>query len=138
MFEDVPACDISPRTYGMPLLVFEHQVGSVHVSLAQSYNKTDPKVAAALSDEVEYTYTIKNNGMLSLYDIDIADEELSAREVTMSCTDVDSLKVSGTDFGEVTGLAAYPGNGLAPAASLKCTAKDAVSQTEVREGKIKP
>lgn len=109
------------------------QTGSVLVSIGQSYDKLGTDAAAATSDDIEYTYTITNNGLLSLYDIDIEDTGLHEKGVSITCTDVDSSVVSGVGHGAVTGLAAYIDNrALAPAASLTCSATDSVVQAEVR------
>lgn len=103
------------------------------VSLGQSYDKLGTNAAAATSDEIEYNYTITNNGLLSLYDISLEDNGLHERGVIITCTDVDSSDVAGVGHGNVTGLAAYSNNkGLAPARSLTCSAIDNVTQEEVR------
>lgn len=105
------------------------------VSITQSYDKLGTDAAAATSDEIEYNYTITNNGLLSLYDIGIEDDGLREKGVFITCTDVDSSAVPGIDHGAVSGLAAYSSDnkGLAPATSLTCSAKDSVTQAEVRK-----
>lgn len=105
----------------------------MRVSLGQSYDKLETNATAATSDKITYTYNITNNGLLSLYDIGIEDDDLHEKGVFITCTDVDSLVVSGVGHGAVTGLAAYPTKGLAPAASLTCSAIDGVTQVEVRK-----
>lgn len=110
-----------------------HQVGSVRVVLGRSYDKLGTNVAAATSDEIKYTYTITNNGLLDLFDIGIEDNELHDNGVTISCTDVDSQPANGVGHGSFTRLAPYPDKGLAPAESLTCTATDGVAQSEVRK-----
>lgn len=107
------------------------QVGSVRVLLTQSYEKLGTDAAAATSDEVELKYTVTNNGLLNLYDIGIMDNDLHEKGVYITCTDVDSETAPGAGHGAVTGLAAYPDKGLAPASSLTCTASDGVTQAEV-------
>lgn len=111
------------------------QTGSVIVSITQSYGKLGTDAAAATSDEFEYNYTISNNGLLSLYDIRIGDSGFSEKGVFITCTDVDSAAVSGTGHGAVTGLASYNSDnmGLAPGRSLTCSARDSVTQSEVRQ-----
>lgn len=104
------------------------------VSLEQRYDKLGTNAAAATSDEIEYNYTITNKGLLSLYDISLEDSGLHENGVIITCTDVDSSSVAGVDHGNVTGLAAYIDNkGLAPTSSLTCSAKDNVTQEEVRK-----
>ncbi len=112
------------------------QVGSVRVSIGQSYDKLGTDAAASTSDEITYTYHITNNGLLDLYDIGIMDGGLHEKGVSVTCTDVGSNTASREGRGAVTGLAAYASNGLASAASLTCTAIDGVTQEEV--GTIMP
>lgn len=113
------------------------QTGSVMVSIRPSYDKLETTAAAATSDEIVYNYTITNNGLLSLYDISIEGSGLHEKGVYITCTDVDSLAVPGVGHGAVTGLATYIDNkGLAPAASLTCSAKDGVTQAEVRNESV--
>lgn len=101
------------------------------MSLSQSYDKLGTDAAAATSDVIAYTYTITNNGLLSLYNIGIYDDGLHERGVAITCTDTDSQSEVGLSSGAFTGLATYPDNGLAPAQSLTCTASDGVTQAEV-------
>lgn len=110
-----------------------YQVGSVHVLLGRSYDKLGTGAAAATSDEIKYTYTITNNGLLDLFDIGIEDNTLHDNGVTITCTDVDAQTADGVGHGSFTGLATYPDKGLAPATSLTCTATDGVTQSEVRK-----
>lgn len=109
------------------------QVGSVRVSIGQSYDKLGTDAAAATSDEITYTYHITNNGLLDLYDIGIMDDGLHEKGVYITCTDVGSNTASREGRGAVTGLAAYASNGLVSAATMTCTAKDGVTQEEVRK-----
>lgn len=99
--------------------------------LGQSYDKQGTEAAAATSDVITYTYTITNNGLLSLYNIGIQDDTLHETGVAITCTDTDSQSEVGLGSGAFTGLAAYPNNGLPPAQSLTCTASDGVTQAEV-------
>lgn len=114
------------------------QVGSVHVKLAQAYEKQGRGIRAATSDEVKYTFTITNNGLLSVYDIGIKNSDLHDKDAAISCTDINLHKSTGVGNGVYTGLASYPDNALAPAAWLTCTTTDTVSQAEVREKKSIP
>lgn len=103
----------------------------MRVAVGQNYDKLGTDAPASTSDEITYTYHITNNGLLNLYDIGIMDDDLHKKGVSITCTDVGSSMVSWDGHGAVTGLAAYPSNGLVPAASLTCTAKDSVTQEEV-------
>lgn len=109
----------------------QHQVGSVHILLEAFYDKLGTGAASATTDQAEYKITITNNGLLILYEIRVEDEGLLARRVKIACTDVDMKTAAGAGHGVFAGLAAYPGSGLAPAASLTCTAEDGVTQAEV-------
>lgn len=111
------------------------QVGSVHVKLRQAYKKQGKGTGAATSDEVKYTFTITNNGLLSVYNVGI---DLQDKGAAISCTDVDLHKSTGVGKGVYAGLASYPDNALVPAARLTCTTKDGVSQAEVRGHKRIP
>lgn len=113
------------------------KVGSVDILLETSYDKLGTGAASATSDEVEHKITITNNGLLRLYDIGVEDGGLQARGVRISCTDVGLQTATGADPGVFAGLAAYPGNGLAPAASLTCTARDGVTQAEVGQSAVR-
>lgn len=113
------------------------KVGSVDILLETSYDKLGTGAASATSDEVEHKITITNNGLLRLYDIGVEDAGLQARGARISCTDVDLQTATGAGHGVFAGLAAYPGNGLAPAASLMCSARDGVTQAEVGQSAVR-
>ncbi|CAM9249880.1 unnamed protein product, partial [Hapterophycus canaliculatus] len=110
------------------------QVGSIRVLLTKSYDKLGTDAAAATSDEVDFIYTITNNGLLNLYDIGIESDDLHVKGVSITCMDVDSETSPGVGHGAFTGLAEYPDQGLAPASSLTCTATDGVTQGEINAG----
>jgi len=84
------------------------QVGSVSLRLEWTYANHDQD--ASITDEIAYTYTIINDGLLTLYNIAVEDIA-------------------------VEGLASYPSNGLAPAESLACSATGSVSRAEVRSSR---
>lgn len=98
----------------------------------QEYEKEGLKEAAATTDTVLYTFSVVNNGLLSLYDISLSDSTLEAHGTIVTCMDVGGTTVTGTNPGVLNGLAAYPGKGLAPAEQLTCTGTDLVFQDEVR------
>lgn len=75
-----------------------------------------------------------NNGQLSLFNIVVSDATLAAHGSLITCTDVDGETVGDVDAGVVSGLAAYPDKGLAPATSITCTGIDTVTQIEVGRG----
>lgn len=98
----------------------------------KKYEKEGLKEAAATTDTVLYTFSVVNNGLLSLYDISLSDSTLKAHGIIIACMDVGGTTVTGTNPGVLNGLASYPGKGLAPAEQLTCTGTDLVSQDEVR------
>lgn len=106
-------------------LMAHSQVGSVHLVVESSYPNRGG--VAATSDEIHYTYTITNNGLLTLYDIAVRTEAPMA----IVCVDTDDQDVSYTELGSVEGLATYPSNGLRPAGNLTCRSTGGVSQAEV-------
>lgn len=101
------------------------QVGSVQIRLVSTYANKDKNATTA--DEVNYVYTIENNGLLTLYNIAVQAEGL----VDIVCVNTDGDSVSGSSPGRVEDLAGYPSDGLAPAGSLICSATGRVSQAEV-------
>lgn len=117
--------------HSLTVFAWTCQVGSVRLKVKPSYTK---ETATTTDDEVQYTYTITNNGLLSLYNIELVVDGLLENGILLSCDDVGGESVEGASAGMVTGLAVYPENGLAPAASLICSATDKVSQAEVSSG----
>lgn len=101
------------------------QVGSVRLEVVPTpTNVTQP---ATTADEVDYVYTVTNNGLLTLYNIAIQTDDL----VELVCVNGSGGEVVGTSLGIAEGLASYPSTGLAPAGSLACSTTSRVSQEEV-------
>lgn len=113
------------------------QVGSIRLQLARKYAKESTGEAAATTDTVEYTYVLVNNGLLSLYNISLHDSTLAAHGASINCTNIGGQMMESADVGVVTELAAYPNNGIAPAASITCFGTDAVFQDEVHPTVVK-
>lgn len=107
-------------------------MGSVRVEVAHVYAKEAEAEPAATTDTVTYTYSLVNNGLLSLYNIAILDDVFKEHGKTITCTDADGSTVVGSTPGVVNGLATYPDNGLAPTKQLVCSGTDSVFQDEVR------
>ena len=105
---------------------FVWQVGSIDLTVSWDYSRDGQ--AASTTDEIGYTYTIINNGLLTLYNIGLRTEDPEAEIV---CGDTHgSARVAGDQ--SVEGLASYLGDhGLAPAASLVCRATGGVSRETV-------
>lgn len=97
----------------------------------RTYTKEGLNKAATTEDEIHYTYTVTNDGLLTLYNISVQAEELMANNIAITCVDTDSKLVEGPNIGISPELASYPDEGLAPATSIMCTAIDSVSQEEV-------
>lgn len=108
------------------------QVGSVSLRLEWTYANHDQD--ASITDEIAYTYTIINDGLLTLYNIAVEDIAVHGEDpMTIVCIDTDGENVDGS--GLVEGLASYPSNGLAPAENLTCSATGSVSRAEVRSSR---
>lgn len=103
------------------------QVGSIDLAVLATYGNKD--LAATIVDEIDYVYTITNDGLLTLYNIVVHGEGL----MTIVCVDTDGQFVTGLGTGNVEGLATYPDNGLAPAEVLTCRATGIVSRAEVSD-----
>lgn len=105
------------------------QIGSVQLALTTTYSNAGKK--ASTGDEINYVYTVTNNGLLTLYDIKIQADSLHEEEFAIDCVNTNNLLVRGSNVATLSGLAAYPDKGLAPAASLRCTATGVITQAEV-------
>lgn len=101
-------------------------MGSIDLLLKSTY--ANKGLAATTADDIDYVYTITNDGLLTLYNITVQAEGLMA----VVCVDTDGRDVGGALNGRVDGLARYPSKGLAPAGYLKCRATGTVTQAEVR------
>lgn len=102
------------------------------MEVAHSYAKETEAEPAATTDTVTYTYSLVNNGLLSLYNLSILDDLLKQHGTIITCTDSDGSTVEGSTPGVVNGLATYPDNGLPPTGKLTCSGTDSVYQDEVR------
>lgn len=111
---------LQPRCLLLP------QVGSIDLAVLTTY--ADATLAATTANEVEYVYTITNDGLLTLYNIAIEAEATMA----IVCIDTDGHLVAGANDGRVEALADYTGDGLVPAASMECMATGIVTQDEAR------
>lgn len=102
------------------------QVGSIDLAVSVDYARDGE--AASTTDEIGYTYTITNNGLLTLYNIGLRTED---PDVEIACGDTDG-SASDVHHQSVDDLASYLGDhGLAPAASLVCRATGGVSRAAV-------
>lgn len=114
------------------MLVRPTQVGSVTAKAAFTY--ADITSAAAVGHVVDFSFTVKNAGLLTLFDINVHSVYLEDRASTISCV-VDtapSPTVVGSLAGVVGGMMPYPDDGLAPGRSIECTASVEILQSEVR------
>lgn len=107
------------------------QVGSVTVAAKFSYE--DSASAANLGHAVDFTFSVKNTGLLTLFDVYVHSAYLEGRDSTITCdTDAasDSI-VIGSPAGSVSEMMPYPDGGLIPGRSIECTASVEVLQTEI-------
>lgn len=100
--------------------------------MAYTYNPIGQNEAASTNDTVSYSFTLINDGLLSLYNVSMNESILHAHGAIIPCVDVDGTIVVASTAGVLDGFATYPNNGLAPARQISCTAKDTVFQEEVR------
>lgn len=107
------------------------QVGSVAVEARFTYDHSAS--AAAVGHVVEFAFSVKNTGLLTLFEVNVFSGYLERRESTIACvTDATSnAEVVGSAAGAVDGMMPYPDSGLIPGRSIECTARVEVTQTEV-------
>lgn len=89
--------------------------------------------AAAVGHAIDYSFSVKNVGLLTLFDIYVHSVYLEGRASNVTCV-VDAASNStlvGSSAGEVSGMMPYPDGGLVPGRSIECTARVGVLQSEV-------
>lgn len=107
------------------------QVGSVTISAAFTYN--DSASAAAVDYSVDFNFSVKNTGLLTLYEVNVTSAYLEGRKSIISCVAdaASNSTIVGSSAGAVTGMMPYSDRSLMPGRSLECTASVQVNQTEV-------
>lgn len=89
--------------------------------------------AAAVGQAVDFSFSVKNTGLLTLFDVYVRSPYLEGRNSTVACvTDAASNSiVVGTSGGIVSGMMPYPDGGLFPGRSIECTSSVELLQSEV-------
>ncbi|CAM9171448.1 unnamed protein product, partial [Ectocarpus sp. 8 AP-2014] len=107
------------------------QVGSVAAKAAFTY--ADSTSAATVGDVVDFSFTVKNAGLLTLFDINVRSVYLEVRASTISCglDTASNPTVVGSLAGGVGGMMPYPDGGLVPGRSIECTASVEILQSEI-------
>lgn len=88
--------------------------------------------AAAVGHIVDFSFSVNNTGLLSLFNVAVQSTYLESRGSLITCVDNTDNSVSvGLHPGSVSAMASYPDNGLTPGGSIACTASIGVIQAEV-------
>lgn len=90
--------------------------------------------AAVVGQVIDISFTIKNNGLLSLFNITIESNYLETRGSTITCSHPSENTISGVLPGTTGGMAPHPGSGLTPGQSIVCAGSVSVLQPEVCAG----
>lgn len=103
------------------------------MAVTASFTYDDSALAAAVGHAVHFAFSVRNTGLLTLFDIYVHSAYLEGRESSITCnTDASSNStVIGSSVGAVSGMRPYPDDGLIPGRSIECTASVEVLQTEV-------
>lgn len=104
------------------------------MAVAAAFTYSDNASAAAVGHPVDFTFSVKNTGLLTLYEVSVISAYLEGRESNILCvTDAASDSTAiGSSAGAVTGMMPYSDRGLMPGQSIECAASVQVNQTEVR------
>lgn len=89
--------------------------------------------AAAVGQVVDFSFSVKNTGLLTLFDVYVHSLYLQQRDSTVACvsdTESNSI-VIGSSGGVVSGMMPYPDGGLVPGRSIECTSSVELLQSEV-------
>lgn len=88
--------------------------------------------AAAVDHVVDFSFSVNNTGLLSLFNVAVQSTYLESRGSLITCVDdTDKFVRIGLHPGSVSAMASYPDNGLTPGGSIACTASIGVVQAEV-------
>lgn len=103
------------------------------MAVAATFTYDESSSAAAVGHVVEFTFSVKNTGLLTLFEVHVHSAYLEGRESYITCvTDTASdSTVIGSSAGAVSGMMPYPDGGLLPGRSIECTASVGVLQKEV-------
>lgn len=95
--------------------------------------------AAVVGQAVMFFISIRNTGLLTLFDANVHSVYLEGRGSTISClTDpTRNSTVVASSGGVVSEMMPYPDGGLPPGGSIECSASVELLQSEVRRTEIK-
>ncbi len=110
------------------------QVGSVSVDAEFTY--ADSTSAAAVGHTVEFIFSVRNTGLLTLFEVDVNSTYLQGRGSSIKCVADASTNMTyvGSSAGVVSGMMPYPDGGLIPGKSIECTSSVEANQSEVSWG----
>lgn len=99
-----------------------------------AFTYADSTSAAAVGHVIDFSFTVKNAGLLTLFGINVHSVYLEGRASTISCVvdTASSPTAVGSLAGGVGGMMPYPDGGLVPGRSIECTATVEILQSEVR------
>lgn len=103
------------------------------MAVTATFTYDDSASAAAVGHAVHFTFTVKNTGLLTLFEVSVHSAYLQRRESTISCVtdNANNSTVIGSSAGAVSGMMPYPHSGLIPGQFIECTASVEVNQKEV-------
>ncbi|CAM9230892.1 unnamed protein product [Scytosiphon promiscuus] len=107
------------------------QVGSL--ATAATFTYTNSTSAAAVGHVVDFSFSVRNVGLLTLFDIHVHSVYLENRASTVSCVvdEASNSTLAGSSAGEASGMMPYPDGGLVPGKSIECTASVGLLQAEI-------
>lgn len=103
------------------------------MAAAATFDYAASASAAAVGQAVDFSFSVTNTGLLTLFDVYVRSLYLEGRNSIVSCvTDTASNStVVGTSGGVVSGMMPYPDGGLIPGRSIECTSSVELLQSEV-------
>lgn len=103
------------------------------MAVAATFTYDDSASAAAVGNAVDFAFSLKNTGVLTLFEVNVHSAYLEGRGSNITCvTDaVSNSTVVGSPAGAVNAMMPYPDSGLIPGRSIECTASVEILQTEV-------
>lgn len=87
--------------------------------------------AAAVGQAIDFSFIVKNNGLLSLFSVTIKSNYLETRGSTITCSDSSGNTTIGVLPGNTGGMAKHPNSGLIPGQSIVCAGSVSLLQAEV-------
>lgn len=109
---------------------FSLQVGLVEITVTPFYASNES--AAAVDQVIDFSFSLINKGLLSLFNMTMQSEYLESRGSTVTCTGSSGVQTAGGFSGAVYGMSSYPDQGLVPGQTITCKGSVSVLQTEVR------